>query len=124
MKLLLVEDEKRLVEALSHLLKKGGYAVDTALDGETGLEMAITCGLELPQVHRFLHFVEKPEYAFDKLMPILQGLDRTPDEVYTAYCKNYGAMPGVPLGKDIQKQAEKPSVDGGVTRGALFAPSL
>ncbi|MDR3564889.1 MAG: response regulator transcription factor [Negativicutes bacterium] len=42
MKLLLVEDEKRLVEALSHLLKKGGYAVDTALDGETGLEMAIT----------------------------------------------------------------------------------
>ncbi|WP_425058938.1 Response regulator MprA [Sporomusa carbonis] len=42
MKLLLVEDERKLTEALSHLLKKSGYAVDTAMDGETGLEMAVT----------------------------------------------------------------------------------
>jgi DNA-binding response OmpR family regulator len=41
MKLLLVEDEKRLLEALAHLLKKSGYAVDTAMDGETGFEMAV-----------------------------------------------------------------------------------
>jgi len=41
MKLLLVEDEKRLAEALAHLLKKSGYAVDTAMDGETGLDMAV-----------------------------------------------------------------------------------
>lgn len=42
MKLLLIEDEHRLVEALSYLLKKNGYAADTAMDGETGVEMALT----------------------------------------------------------------------------------
>ncbi|MBP2625419.1 MAG: mprA 3 [Firmicutes bacterium] len=42
MQLLLVEDEPRLSEALSHILKKNGYAVDTAADGETGLDMAAT----------------------------------------------------------------------------------
>jgi DNA-binding response OmpR family regulator len=40
MKLLLVEDEVKLVESLSHLLKKNGYVVDVAPDGETGIEMA------------------------------------------------------------------------------------
>jgi DNA-binding response OmpR family regulator len=42
MKLLLVEDEDRLAEALSHLLKKNGYVVDTTADGETGTELAAT----------------------------------------------------------------------------------
>lgn len=42
MKLLLVEDETKLVDSLSHLLKKNGFVVDTALDGQTGLEMACT----------------------------------------------------------------------------------
>lgn len=42
MKLLLMKDECKLVEAMSHLLKKNGYAVDTAIDEETGLEMATT----------------------------------------------------------------------------------
>ena len=42
MQLLLVEDEQRLSEALSHILKKKGYAVDIAADGEIGLDMAAT----------------------------------------------------------------------------------
>jgi DNA-binding response OmpR family regulator len=42
MRLLLVEDERRFSEALAHILKKEGYAVDTAADGETGLDMAAT----------------------------------------------------------------------------------
>ncbi|MDT8901896.1 hypothetical protein [Anaeroselena agilis] len=42
MKLLLVEDNRKLVDALSHVLKTQGYAVDTALDGETGLELAVS----------------------------------------------------------------------------------
>ena len=37
MRLLLVEDEKRLSDALAAILRKKGYQVDTALDGETGL---------------------------------------------------------------------------------------
>ncbi|WP_425058934.1 Response regulator ArlR [Sporomusa carbonis] len=42
MKLLLVEDESKLVDSLSHLLKRNGFVVDAALDGETGIEMACT----------------------------------------------------------------------------------
>jgi DNA-binding response OmpR family regulator len=41
MKLLIVDDERKLIEALAYLLKKNGYAVDTAMDGETGIEMAV-----------------------------------------------------------------------------------
>lgn len=42
MRLLLVEDEIKLSEALSHLLKKNNFIVDTAEDGEKGLDMACT----------------------------------------------------------------------------------
>ena len=42
LKLLLVEDENKLVDSLSHLLKKNGFAVDAALDGQSGLELACT----------------------------------------------------------------------------------
>lgn len=42
MKLLLVDDESKLVDALSYLLKKNGFVVDVAMDGETGIEMACT----------------------------------------------------------------------------------
>lgn len=42
MKLLLVEDETKLREALTHILKKNGYLVDSTLDGESGSEMAAT----------------------------------------------------------------------------------
>jgi DNA-binding response OmpR family regulator len=42
MKLLLMKDECKLIGAMSHLLKKNGYAVDTAIDEETGIEMATT----------------------------------------------------------------------------------
>jgi DNA-binding response OmpR family regulator len=40
MRLLLIEDERKLSEALSHILKVNGYLVDTALDGEIGFELA------------------------------------------------------------------------------------
>ncbi len=42
MKLLLLQNEEKLVEVLSHLLRKNGFIVDSALDGETGIEMACT----------------------------------------------------------------------------------
>jgi DNA-binding response OmpR family regulator len=42
MRLLLVEDEKRLSEALAYTLKKNKYIVDVAFDGETGEDMAMT----------------------------------------------------------------------------------
>ena len=42
MRILLVEDELRLAEALEHILKKEGYAVDVATDGLVGRDMAET----------------------------------------------------------------------------------
>jgi DNA-binding response OmpR family regulator len=40
MKLLLVEDNLKLLDSLTHILKKSGYIVDTATDGKAGAELA------------------------------------------------------------------------------------
>lgn len=57
MKLLLIEDEEELVEALAYGLKKSGYVVDTAMDGRDGLDLAfineydlIILDLNLPSI--------------------------------------------------------------------------
>lgn len=42
MRLLLVEDESKLSDALAHLFKRNGFVVDVAADGETGIDLACT----------------------------------------------------------------------------------
>ena len=42
MKILIVDDEKQLVLALSAILKQNNYAVDCAFDGEEGLDLALS----------------------------------------------------------------------------------
>lgn len=42
MRLLVIEDEKHLAEALSHLLRKNNYTVDISNDGESGLDNALS----------------------------------------------------------------------------------
>lgn len=54
MRLLLVEDEKRLSEALVYVLKKNNYAVDVAFDGAHGQEMAETDIYDLIILDRML----------------------------------------------------------------------
>ncbi len=61
MRILYVEDEKFLAEAVIHLLKKEKIAVDWAEDGESGLELAL-----------------KPNYdaiVLDIMLPKLSGLE-------------------------------------------------
>ena len=61
MKVLYVEDEKFLAEAVIHLLKKEKIMVDWARDGEEGLELAL-----------------KPNYdviVLDIMLPKMSGLD-------------------------------------------------
>lgn len=61
MRILYVEDEKFLAEAVIHLLKKEKIAVDHAADGEEGLELAL-----------------KPNYdaiILDIMLPKLSGLE-------------------------------------------------
>jgi DNA-binding response OmpR family regulator len=42
MRILVVEDEAHLAEALSHILKKNNYTVDVSNDGESGLDNALS----------------------------------------------------------------------------------
>jgi two-component system OmpR family response regulator len=42
MRILVVEDDIKIASFIIKGLKAAGYAVDHALDGETGLEMALT----------------------------------------------------------------------------------
>ncbi len=42
MRILYVEDENLLAEAVKHILEKNGFSVDHAADGETGLDMAVS----------------------------------------------------------------------------------
>jgi DNA-binding response OmpR family regulator len=58
MKLLLVDDESKLVEALSYLLKKNGFVVDVAMDGKTGIDMACTGSYELIILDRMLPYMD------------------------------------------------------------------
>jgi DNA-binding response OmpR family regulator len=54
MKLLLVEDSCRLLDALAHVLTKYGYIVDTASDGETGCNLATTNNYDILVLDRML----------------------------------------------------------------------
>lgn len=54
MKLLLAEDEKKLATPLSYLLKKNGYGLDLAEDGDTALELASTGLYDLLVLDRIL----------------------------------------------------------------------
>lgn len=60
MRLLLVEDEKRLADALSHILKKEGYLVETALNGKQGMDMATTGLYDI--------------IILDRMLPVYDGL--------------------------------------------------
>lgn len=60
MKILVVDDERSLTEALSAILKQNKYSVDCAYDGEEGLDYALTGQYDL--------------IVLDIMMPKLDGL--------------------------------------------------
>ena len=47
MRVLLVEDEEKLAQAVASELKAEGLAVDIALNGVDGMEMAASCAYDL-----------------------------------------------------------------------------
>src|SRR2546422_8284900 len=47
MRILLIEDEKKTVGFLAKGLREGGFTVDVARDGETGLELALATRYDL-----------------------------------------------------------------------------
>ena len=96
MRILYVEDEKFLAEAVIHLLKKEKIAVDHAADGEEGLELAL-----------------KPNYdaiVLDIMLPKLSGLEilkiirergvKTPVIMLSALNEVEDKISGLDLGAD------------------------
>lgn len=58
MKLLLVEDDAKLNEALTHLLKENGYIVDSTANGEAGIDLACTGVYDVIVLDRMLPCVD------------------------------------------------------------------
>ena len=96
MRILYVEDEKFLAEAVIHLLKKDKIMVDWAADGEEGLDLAL-----------------KPNYdciVLDIMLPKLSGLDilktirgrgiKTPVIMLSALNEVEDKIKGLELGAD------------------------
>ena len=96
MRILYVEDEKYLAEAVIHLLKKNKIDVDHAEDGETGLELAL-----------------KPNYdviVLDIMLPKLSGIEiletirsrniKTPVIMLSALNEVEDKVKGLELGAD------------------------
>lgn len=96
MRVLYVEDEKYLADAVIHVLDKSGIAVDWAADGEEGLNMAV-----------------KPIYdaiILDVMLPKMSGLDilktlrehniRTPVIMLSALSQVEDKIRGLNIGAD------------------------
>jgi DNA-binding response OmpR family regulator len=88
MKLLLVEDDRKLLDALSHLLKEAGYVVDIAADGEKGLQLASLGGYDVIILDRMLPFFdgffilkEIRKWGFDTPVLFLTAKDALKDKV-------------------------------------------
>lgn len=58
MKLLLLNSETKLIDALPRLLRKNGYLVDTSTDGEIGAQMAFTGTYDIIILDRVLPYFD------------------------------------------------------------------
>lgn len=77
-KLLIVEDDSLLTEELKVLFEKAGYSVDTAIDGETGLQKAldtkpdaILLDIVVPKLNGVDFLVKLTADAWGKQIPVL-----------------------------------------------------
>lgn len=89
MKILIVDDEKNIVDILTYNLVKEGYEVEAAYDGREGLEAARTCAPDLILLDVMLPYMDGFEVCSeirktDKLTPIimLTAREEERDKVY------------------------------------------
>ena len=94
-KILIVEDEKDISEIIAYNLAKQGYDVDTAYDGGTGLEKALTGEYDL--------------ILLDVMLPVTDGFEicravrkklETPIIMLTAREEESDKVMGLELGAD------------------------
>jgi DNA-binding response OmpR family regulator len=88
MKILMVEDEKYLAEAVAQILKKSNYDVDLAFDGEEGLDNALSgvydivlLDIMLPKMDGISLLRELRKQGFDTPVILLTAKGETEDKV-------------------------------------------
>jgi len=96
MRLLIIDDEPALLRALSHLLEEQQIAVDTAQDGETGLDMARTRIYDLLVIDVMLPVHSGP----DIVKMLRREKDPTPILLLTARDAVHDRVQGLDSGAD------------------------
>ena len=88
MKILLVDDERALVQALEQILKQNKYSVDTAFNGEDGLDMALSgiydliiLDVMMPKLDGFSVLKEIRANKFDCPVLMLTAKSETQDKI-------------------------------------------
>lgn len=96
MRILLIEDEERLADALSYMLRKNRYGVDLAFDGESGQAMAETGVYDLIILDRMLPYKEGVAVLKDLRLKNI----RTPVLLLTAKDSITNRVEGLDAGAD------------------------
>jgi two-component system response regulator VicR len=95
-KILIVDDEKNIVDILSYNLVKEGYEVEAAYDGRAGLEAARTCSPDLILLDVMLPYMDGFEVCSE-----IRKTDRlTPIIMLTAREEEHDKVYGLELGAD------------------------
>ncbi len=94
-KILIVEDEKDISEILAYNIKRQGYDVDTAYDGETGLQKALSGDFDLILLDVMLPKMD----GFEICRRVREKLE-TPIIILTAREEENDKIQGLDLGAD------------------------
>ena len=95
MRLLIVEDEPRLLRSLAKALREEGYAVDTAENGEDGLFKAVSCNYDVLLLDAML-----PRMDGWQLLQRLRRKKQTPVLMLTARDAPEDRVRGLDTGAD------------------------
>ena len=83
MKILIVEDEKRLAQALSQIMKEAKYQTNIAYDGADGLELALYGSYDVIVLDVMLPKKEGFSIVKDEVGDKITGLDKGADDYMT-----------------------------------------
>lgn len=96
MNVLLIEDEKKLSEALTHILKQEKYSVDAVYDGESGYEYGLSDRYDIILLDVMLPKMN----GFDVLKKLREEKVTTPVLLLTARADVSDKVTGLDLGAD------------------------
>ena len=96
MKILVVEDERNLNDAVCHILEEAGYDTESAFDGERGLELALGGGYDAIMLDVMLPGMD----GFEVVRKIREAKDEVPVIIVTAKSATADKIEGLDHGAD------------------------